>query len=1709
MIRSLLLVLSVLEVLSSFAQVVHGNEWIDHSRRYWRFEVFADGLVRIDSAALASSGFPVATVDPAEYMLFAREKQVPIYIQGGEDGVLNSGDFIEFFGQRNDAWLDAKMYSQPGHLANPYYSQYNDTIRYFLTWDPVAPKERVVPYANIDFASQPVRPYFVSEVVSGLVGAYRPGSAEASSGVTSGFMLEGEGWFHTQLLQATASDVEQVRVLTTARAYLASDAPPARVFTVSASTNEPGGISLFDHHLRVAYGPNAPGTVAMDTIFRGVKVIRSSFEVPVSSLGANLSVRFQVPYDLFAPGQIGASNPANYADRQVISHLGIRYARDFTFQNNTWARMWLPNDGTDALAHIDFSGISGAPVVYAWGDSLRRIMPTQSGNRWKAMVPPHAGASETQTVVIGTAATTSIMSLVPVNGNGQFTDFETLESDSAMLIVTHATLREGVEEYATYRRTSPKNPMPVVIADVDELYDQFGGGIPKHAFAIRRFARYIVNTWSTDPQAMFLIGKSVQTAKTGGVDGYRPDSNGAYARCLVPSYGYPSSDPCFTIGLRFDTRKVDIPLGRLSASNVQEVRDYLEKVRTFESQPPAVWMKNILHFRGGFTTSENNLFATYMNGWKQLAEGTYFGGRVVDFSKTSSDIIQQASADSVRMLIEEGVTLMSFFAHAYANGFDITIDNPENYEWNGRYPMVIGNSCYIGNIHLNSNTSTSEDWVMLPEKGPIAFLASVDAGIAPFLNPYSREFYRSFSQLNYGKSIGEHMRHATFQQLSSSSDIRSVNNVHTFTLQGDPALILNSWPEPDYSVSTQDIFFDPASVSADVDTFDVKVVVTNIGKAVNADVNVALERSNSGLTGVQSQLVGLSNVYLRDTAFFRVPTQGFSGGQGINQFMARVDLDPDEIPELDDIGNNSANSALFITSGDLVPTYPYNFAIVPEPTPMLKASTGDPFAPQRNYVFQIDTADTFDSPVLETATLSAPGGVVGWQPVSVYAQTVPQDSTVYFWRCSIDSTGNGGYNWYERSFQYIPGKQGWGQAQFFQFKNNTFDGVEHERPDRAFEFYSGIRTIRAQVRGSSTASSNDSTGWFMELTAQDYNGCNVNAAWHVVVIDPANFRPWGTYWNGENPDNRFSNQNDGTNCRDRVEYMFAFRTNVDSQMVGMQNMLADRVPDGHHLLFYTWKYLDKDGMANNAPGLLPLLEQLGVPDWNSLPDSVPMIFYVRKGFPATYQAVLGNSPVDYINMQVQIDGLSDRGEMTTMEAGPASAWYKLYWNDRPLNPADSTLIQVRGVTPSGAEVELFEFPATQDSVPDLGALVNAQEYPVLRLRGRFFDIGTADPAPSHLERWQLLNAPVPECAIDPPSGYLNALNDLFEGQDARVVVAVRNISEFDMDSLLMGAWVIDRNNVRHNVHYRLNAPLPAGALLLDTISFPTLDLGGANTLVIEANTVDSLTGAYHQQEQYRFNNIAQIRFLVEEDNENPLLDVTFDGMRILNGDVVSAKPEIRISLNDENTVLLMDSPADTAYFKVFLAGPSMPLQRIYFRDGAGMDNLQFVPANGPDNECYIIHRPNFMADGKYTLTVQASDKSNNRSGDYDYKIDFEVINRPTITEVLNYPNPFTTSTRFVFTVTGSEAPTYMKIQIMTVTGRVVREVRMHELGPVRVGRNISEFAWDGTDEFGDKLARGVYLYRVIAQLNGQDIEYRSTGASEYFSKGMGKMYLLR
>jgi flagellar hook assembly protein FlgD len=92
-----------------------------------------------------------------------------------------------------------------------------------------------------------------------------------------------------------------------------------------------------------------------------------------------------------------------------------------------------------------------------------------------------------------------------------------------------------------------------------------------------------------------------------------------------------------------------------------------------------------------------------------------------------------------------------------------------------------------------------------------------------------------------------------------------------------------------------------------------------------------------------------------------------------------------------------------------------------------------------------------------------------------------------------------------------------------------------------------------------------------------------------------------------------------------------------------------------------------------------------------------------------------------------------------------------------------------------------------------------------------------------------------------------------------------------------------------------------------------------------------------------------------------------------------------------------------------------------------------------------------------------------------------------------------------------ETPANFRLQIMTVSGKVVREVTESEFGPLRAGVHQSQFCWDGKDEFGDQLANGVYLYRIVAhKADGTPFEFfENTAIDGFFKGGFGKMVLTR
>ena len=123
--------------------------------------------------------------------------------------------------------------------------------------------------------------------------------------------------------------------------------------------------------------------------------------------------------------------------------------------------------------------------------------------------------------------------------------------------------------------------------------------------------------------------------------------------------------------------------------------------------------------------------------------------------------------------------------------------------------------------------------------------------------------------------------------------------------------------------------------------------------------------------------------------------------------------------------------------------------------------------------------------------------------------------------------------------------------------------------------------------------------------------------------------------------------------------------------------------------------------------------------------------------------------------------------------------------------------------------------------------------------------------------------------------------------------------------------------------------------------------------------------------------------------------------------------------------------------------------------------------------------------GRHTLEFKVWDVNNNSSM---VAIEFVVVDESNLSlmNVYNYPNPFTTSTEFMFEHPFSCNQLDVQIQIYTVSGKLVKSI--NETINTE-GFRVNNIFWDGKDTFGDQLAKGVYIYRVVVNdINGASAE---------------------
>jgi hypothetical protein len=198
-------------------------------------------------------------------------------------------------------------------------------------------------------------------------------------------------------------------------------------------------------------------------------------------------------------------------------------------------------------------------------------------------------------------------------------------------------------------------------------------------------------------------------------------------------------------------------------------------------------------------------------------------------------------------------------------------------------------------------------------------------------------------------------------------------------------------------------------------------------------------------------------------------------------------------------------------------------------------------------------------------------------------------------------------------------------------------------------------------------------------------------------------------------------------------------------------------------------------------------------------------------------------------------------------------------------------------------------------------------------------------------------------------------------------------------------------------------------------------------------------------------------------------------------------PKVRLYMNDESFVnggITNQSP----FFLAFLEDE----HGINTASGIGHDIVAIL--DGDETKPYILNdyyetelddftkgkiRFPFrnLSVGLHTITLKAWDVYNNF---ISAEIQFVVVGDETmtLTNVLNYPNPFVNYTQFWFTHNRPYETLNVQVQIMTITGKVVKTINQSTLTEGFLSREIT---WDGKDDFGDKIGKGVYIYKLTVK----------------------------
>ena len=209
-------------------------------------------------------------------------------------------------------------------------------------------------------------------------------------------------------------------------------------------------------------------------------------------------------------------------------------------------------------------------------------------------------------------------------------------------------------------------------------------------------------------------------------------------------------------------------------------------------------------------------------------------------------------------------------------------------------------------------------------------------------------------------------------------------------------------------------------------------------------------------------------------------------------------------------------------------------------------------------------------------------------------------------------------------------------------------------------------------------------------------------------------------------------------------------------------------------------------------------------------------------------------------------------------------------------------------------------------------------------------------------------------------------------------------------------------------------------------------------------------------------------------NSNPTVDNTPPTVRLhmndegfVSGGITNCSPILLAFLSDENGI-------NTA------SGIGHDIVAILDGDETNpfILNEYYETENNDYTKGYVRFSFRDLAPGLHTLVFKAWDVYNNL---ITAEIQFNAICSDEglkLEKVLNYPNPFVSYTEFWFNHNMPFEPLDVQVQILTISGKLVKTINQQVLTDGFLSREIT---WDGKDDFGDKIGKGVYIYKLTVK----------------------------